>query len=136
MYESILVATDGTAASEIAAREAIETAASFGAELSAIFVIDDSLARTSATRDSEEDTGRRALNDMETRAAKADMVVSTTIEEGEPAQAILEYAESHDFDLIVVGGKRKSAAERRFIGNTAEAIVRRAPISVLVARAE
>ena len=136
MYGSILIATDGSPASEVAANEAIDLSVSYGADLRAVCIIDDKLARTSATHDSLEDTGKRALNNIEQLAAQADVVVSTNIEKGKPAQAILEHAESHGSDLIVVGGKRKSAAERFLLGNTAEAIVRRAPVSVLIARSE
>lgn len=134
MYESIRVATDGSPASAVAATEAIALCASSGATLQAIYVIDDSLARTSATHDSFEATGNRALNNIEQQAAQANVPVSPTLATGDPGQAIVEHAASTGTDLIVVGGKQKSAAERFLLGNTAEAILRRAPVSVLVAR--
>lgn len=59
-----------------------------------------------------------------------------TIEEGRPADTILNYAGTHNIDLIVLGGKTKSTAERIFLGNTAERVVRQAPVSVLVVREE
>ncbi len=136
MYRNVLVATDGSQQAGTAASQAIELAHTFDATLHALFVIDSKLARTDATREPFKQTGERTLNEIEAKAAGKDVSVTTALEEGTPAQVILDYAETRGIDLIMLGGKTKSTAERFFIGNTAEKVVRHAPMSILVVREE
>ena len=136
MYRNVLVATDGSPQAGTAASQAIEFAQTFDATLHGLFVMDSKLARTDATREPFKQTGEQTLNEIRAEAAEKDVSVTTILEEGAPAQVILNYAETRKIDLIVLGGKTKSAAERFFIGNTAEKVVRHAPMSVLVVRGE
>ena len=136
MYRNILIATDDSPQAGTAASHAIELAHTFDATLHALFVIDRKLARTNATREPFKQTGERSLNRIKSEAAGTDVSVTTALEEGTPAQVILTYAETRGIDLIILGGKTKSTAERFFIGNTAEKVVRHAPMSVLVVREE
>jgi len=134
MYQNILIATDGSPQAAIAVSQAIGLAHTFDATLHGLFVIDSKLARTGATRDPFKQTGERTLSEIGVEAAEKDVSVTTSLEEGAPAQVITDYAETRGIDLIILGGKTKSAAERFFIGNTAEKVVRHAPMSVLVVR--
>ena len=134
MYRNVLIATDGSPQAGNAVSQAIEFAHTFDATLHALFVIDSKLARTDATREPFKQTGERTLTEIKKEAAEKDVSVSTTLEEGTPAQVILDYAETRGIDLIMLGGKTKSTAERFFIGNTSEKVVRHAPMSVLVVR--
>lgn len=136
MYRNVLIATDGSPQAGNAVSQAIEFAHTFDATLHALFVIDSKLARTDATREPFKQTGEQTLNEIEVEAAESNVSVATTLEEGTPAQVILDYAETRGIDLIMLGGKTKSTAERFFIGNTAEKVVRHAPMSVLVVREE
>lgn len=136
MYHSILVATDDSPMAKTAVDRAIELADRFDASLYALYVVNERLGRTTATKDPYEQAGNSALKAAEAKAAERNLQITTDLIEGRPANAILEYAEDHHIDLIVLGGKDKSAAERFFIGNTAEKVVRHAPVSVLVVREE
>ncbi len=50
---------------------------------------------------------------------------------GSPSTAIVEFATSHDVDLIVLGTHGRTGLSRLLMGSVAEAIVRRAPCPVL-----
>jgi nucleotide-binding universal stress UspA family protein len=52
----------------------------------------------------------------------------------EPAHGISEYAEHHQFDLIVLPSHGRSGVQRLLIGSTAERVVRLAHCPVLVLR--
>lgn len=67
-----------------------------------------------------------------TRAAEADIEIQTEVQLGSPAREILQRAE--DFDAVVIGTHGGSLAERIFIGNTAEKVVRNSPVPVIVVR--
>jgi nucleotide-binding universal stress UspA family protein len=58
--------------------------------------------------------------------------VETRVQVGHPVRAILNAAE--DFDAIVVGSHSGSLADRLFIGNVTEKIVRQSPVPVTVVR--
>lgn len=134
MFRSVLVATDDSPAADTAVDRAIELAIMADAELHALYVIDRRVARTAAARDPFERIGERTLEAVERAAQSANVAIETSIEEGDPPAAILDYVGEHGIDLVVVGGKSKSTAERFFIGSTAEKVVRRASVSVLVVR--
>lgn len=136
MYRSLLVATDGSSTAKTAVNRALELADRFDASLHALYVVDERFGRTTATKDPYEGIGKSALKAAKAEAAERSLDITTSLVEGHPANAILEYADDRGIDLIVLGGKRKSAAERFFIGNTAEKVVRHAPVSVLVVREE
>ncbi|WP_290816350.1 universal stress protein [Halovivax sp.] len=53
---------------------------------------------------------------------------------GRPSRAIVEYAESHDVDQVVIGSHGRTGARRVLLGSVAETVVRRAPCGVTVVR--
>ncbi|MFT4947833.1 MAG: nucleotide-binding universal stress UspA family protein [Natronomonas sp.] len=53
---------------------------------------------------------------------------------GDPAPAIVRYAEEHDVDHIVMGSHGRDGIQRLIMGSVAETVVRRAPTTVTVVR--
>jgi nucleotide-binding universal stress UspA family protein len=53
---------------------------------------------------------------------------------GAPAEKVAEAATERDADLVVIGGQRRSTLGRWLLGSIAEAVIRRAPCSVLVVK--
>ena len=58
--------------------------------------------------------------------------VTTRVLEGYVIDAILDYANHHHIDLIVIGARGLSRAERLFIGSTSEGVLHHAKVPVLV----
>ncbi|MFD1599953.1 universal stress protein [Halobellus rarus] len=65
-------------------------------------------------------------------AAEYDVDITTEVQLGHPARAILNRAD--DFDAIVIGSHGGSLADRLVVGNVAQKVFRRSPIPVIVAR--
>ncbi|WP_299265937.1 universal stress protein [Halorientalis sp.] len=65
---------------------------------------------------------------------KPGVVVETDTVVGKPARAIVEYAEEHDIDRIVMGSHGRSGVTRILLGSVAENVVRNATVPVTVAR--
>lgn len=63
-------------------------------------------------------------------AAEHGIDLDTVTEVGKPARAILEYAEDHGIDQIVMGSHGRSDLDRTFLGSVAGTITRRARIPV------
>lgn len=60
--------------------------------------------------------------------------IATDTVAGEPAAGIVEYADEHDADLIVMGSHGRDGIKRLLLGSVAETVARRAPTSVTVVR--
>lgn len=84
------------------------------------------------------DAGEQLCEEAETRAEEADILASTTlntaVEAGRPARTILEYADDHGVDHIVIGSHGRSGISRVLLGSVAESVTRRAAVPVTVLR--
>nr|WP_265338724.1 universal stress protein [Halalkalirubrum salinum] len=49
-----------------------------------------------------------------------------------PARAMIEYADDHDTDQIVMGSHGRSGIDRTLLGSVAETVTRRAQIPVTI----
>src|SRR6056297_3908246 len=68
------------------------------------------------------------------RANGRDVVVTEDTVVGKPSRAIVQYAEEHDVDQIVMGSHGRSGVTRILLGSVAENVVRSSTIPVTVAR--
>jgi len=66
--------------------------------------------------------------------ADADGEFTTESAVGDPAREIVDYADAHDIDEIVIGSHGRSETSRTLLGSVAELVVRRSPVSVSVVR--
>ncbi|ELY48561.1 universal stress protein [Natronolimnohabitans innermongolicus] len=82
----------------------------------------------------EEENAATLFEDVEAIAAEYDASITTETTLGMPIDGIVEYAEDHDVDSIVIGSHRRSGVSRVLLGSVAEQVVRRAPMPVTVAR--
>ena len=78
----------------------------------------------------------RLVERAEREAAAVDRAVDPVVETGDPAETIVEYADSHDVDHIVMGGHGGDRGEltRRLLGTVATAVLGEAPVTVTVVR--
>ena len=81
-----------------------------------------------------EKTGHRATSSVVEKAKFAGLEAESVILKGSPAEKILDFADEHDIDLIVVGSLGKSGIERFALGSVSEKVVRHAKVPVLVVR--
>ncbi|WP_312908027.1 universal stress protein [Natronosalvus caseinilyticus] len=72
------------------------------------------------------------LERAETIAADHEREITTTVQLGHPARAIVNQAE--DYDVVVLGSHGGSLVDRVIVGNVAETVFRRSPVPVTVVR--
>ena len=107
MYDSILIPTDGRKNTERAIEEAIELARIHDATLHALYVINSAEIAPGMDFDDLEPAGEEAVSYVASRASEAGVDdVRTTVTHGLRHRAILDYADEHDADLIVMGRNR------------------------------
>lgn len=137
MFETVVVATDGSKSVERAVDVGIDFANRFDAAVHALSVIDASEIDASPEQLREdlesalESTAEAALATVRDRTNRD---VTTAVREGRPADEICGYARAVDADVIVTGTRGRHGENRLLLGSVAERIVRTSPVPVLTVR--
>lgn len=124
MYDTILVATDGSEHARQAVGHAIELAGEHGATLHVLAVIDRRVHNEPGLSTNElvtietEDWYRECLAGVEQQAATAGIDVECKVCHGIPPERILEYADEVDADVILVGVHGDHATHLGRVGRT------------------
>ena len=142
MFDTIVVATDGSDSVQRAVSAAVDVAARFEAEVHAVYVVDAGEVESSPDtvrddlRDALDDEGQDALDRVSDAAHERDAALDVTVEvrEGRPASEIDAYARSVDADLVAMGTRGRHGENRFLIGSVAERVVRTCPVPVLTVR--
>ncbi|WP_418286235.1 universal stress protein [Halorubrum sp. DTA46] len=142
MFDTIVVATDGSDSVRRAVDVAVDIAARFDAEVHAVYVVDSGEVESTPDevrddlRDALDDHSREALDQVADAATDRDPDIDVTIEarEGRPATEISEYAREIDADVVTMGTRGRHGENRFLIGSVAERVVRTCPIPVLTVR--
>ena len=140
VYRSILVAVDGSPDAESALAHAASLARDQNARLTLLTAIPPLpatalLASGAAPPRSEvirhyADTLRHA-----TDALPDDISVTTLLVEATPARALIQRAESGDYDLIVMGSHGHGRLHHSLLGCVSQKVLAASPIPVLLTRA-
>ncbi|WP_178915614.1 universal stress protein [Natronomonas gomsonensis] len=87
-------------------------------------------------REAAEEHAEAVLERAREQAGGAEGTVETAVETGDPAETIIDYAERHGVDHIVMGSHSESrnALARRLLGTVATAVVGDSPVPVTVIR--
>ncbi|MDP9049368.1 MAG: universal stress protein [Acidobacteriota bacterium] len=136
--KNILLATDFSSASDLAAAYAKALALNFRSSVEIVHAFDPSVVTTyvEAILGVPVKDRRRVVNDS-LASLKMDFTVSgieatTALPEGhKPHLAVLKLARDHETDLIVAGTHSRWGLERLVIGSTAEDLIRNAACPVL-----
>ncbi len=137
MFETIVVATDGSESVSRAVAVALDLAERFDASVHALSVVDagevDSSPETVRTelRDALTEQASEALESVKT---DTDQPVTTAVREGRPAAEISSYAREIDADMVATGTRGRHGENRFLIGSVAERVVRTCPVPVLTVR--
>ena len=137
--EKILLATDGSLASDGASEEAIDLAIQVEARLIVVSVLgastrpSEAQADTGGPADSRDSLTTKAQSIVQ-RAKASGADATFLVWEGEPGEAIVAAAESENADLIVVGSHGRSGVSRFLIGSVSDYVVRHAHCPVMVVR--
>jgi nucleotide-binding universal stress UspA family protein len=145
MFARIVVGTDGSETAKRALLEATQLAKQTGASLDVVSAFEPVPSsrlreeRLEAPSDIEhavnpQEDVNAILKEAEEEVGGAGVQVRTFARQGEPADAILDVAEEHNADLIVVGNKGMTGAKRFLLGSVPNKVSHHAPCSVLIIR--
>jgi nucleotide-binding universal stress UspA family protein len=143
MYDRILVATDGSAKSQVAVKHGVELAKAVGATVLGVYVVNEVVV-ASAVRQLGADKkeieaklqagGEKAVAEIKKMADDAGVPVETMVRFGAPANMIVDLARTEGADLVVMGSHGESGVTKLLIGSVVQKVLYWATCPVLVVR--
>ena len=145
MFRHILLATDGSAASENAAQVAVQLARAHGAKLTALYVVDpypylgigpaNPLGFQAYMSAASQHAAQAHAKVADLCAQEPRLELQTRlVEDVHAATGIVESARQVGADLVVVGSHGRTGVSRALVGSVAARVVAESPVPVLVAR--
>ncbi len=138
-FNRIIVPVDGSDASKKAAEKAFSLADKTGLNVTLMHVVQvPGSAIPSWNQPQPEWTvavkeeGEKILDDLKKSAGDKDISVETKLVEGIPDDEIIK--EAKEEDLIIMGGKGRSAVGRVLIGSVSEKVVHHSDATVMIVR--
>ncbi|ADQ67836.1 universal stress protein uspa-like protein [Halogeometricum borinquense DSM 11551] len=139
MYNSILVPTDGSDGTKKALEHAIEIATLSDATIHVLSVVDRRLylaageEQKDELQDSLHEDAVTAVNEVATTVREADVECTTAVRDGVPYRCILDYADEHDVDAVVMGTHGRTGRDKlASLGSVTERVVQNTSRPVLV----
>lgn len=145
MYNRILVPVDGSPTSQRGLVEAARLAETLNATVRLVHVVDESpltlnpeaATATAPLLEQFAESGKQVLQEASALAQREGVQVETAMHEdlaGRVADRILDEARQWPAELIVMGTHGRRGIRHVVLGSDAEAVVRSAPVPVLLVR--
>ncbi len=139
-FKRILVPVDGSDSAKKAAYKALSIAKNMNIPITAVYVVDTNVFTGTLPPDQSynhltsilEQEGNDILSEIEQLGSQENVKTYTMLLKGIPDQIIIEEADKND--LIVMGGKGKTALDRIFLGSVSEKVLHHAKSHVLIIR--
>ena len=137
MFDTVVIATDGSTSGRRAVTVALDVARRFEASVHALYVVDETQV-DGLPEDVHEDV-REALEaqadeSLDAVETAADQPVTVAVREGDPATEIIDYADDTDADMVATGTRGRHGEHSFIVGSVAETVVRDCPVPVLTVR--
>ncbi len=141
MLESLLVPLDGSLLAENVLPHVIALARSFASHITLLHVLEQNQQRHAAsavdplTWQLNKAEAAAQLDNVRTRLQQAGLEVETALLEGHAAEQIVDFAQTENMSLIVLGSHAQSGISRWNISSVVQKIVLSAPTSLMIVRA-
>jgi len=141
VFTNILVAMDGSEASQRALSQAVDTAKLCNAKLHTIYIVETGLFSSLPLDNTVEimyrvleKEGETVLERAKKYAAGKGITVITHMKQGHAGNEIISLAEREKSDLIIVGSHGKSNTDRLLIGSVSTFVVTHSTVTTMVVR--
>ncbi|NWF99060.1 MAG: universal stress protein [Nitrospirae bacterium] len=136
-WDNILIATDGSAYSEVAAMRAIEIARKYKSKIKILSVVDvtvEFMIRAQEVYNSLVEKAKDITNDIKARAFSLGVGAEPVVRDGEVHRVILDVANEYKINMIVMGRLGKSGIKRLLMGSTTERVLGHTTCPVLIVK--
>jgi nucleotide-binding universal stress UspA family protein len=141
MFTNILVAIDGSDASQRALVRAVEEKKVWNARLHVIYVVETGLFSSLPADNTVEimyrvleKEGNSVLEQAKKYAAENGVTAITHMKQGHAGSEVLSLADKEKADLVMVGSHGKSQADRLLIGSVSTYVVTHSNVTTMVVR--
>jgi nucleotide-binding universal stress UspA family protein len=141
VFTNILVAIDGSDASQRAFIRAVEEAKLWKARLHVVYIVETGLFSSLPADNTVEimyrvleTEGNAVLEKAKKYAADNGVTVITHMKQGHAGSEVVTLAEKEKADLVMVGSHGKSQADRLLIGSVSTYIVTHSKVTTMVVR--
>lgn len=139
MFKKILLAADGSEYSLRAADKAIHLAKKEDDSIiHLVYVLDDRKSKTEVLHSwNIPDIGehrKEAVKPVEEKLAASGARYEVEFLRGEPGPVIVDYANDHQFDVVVIGSRGLNALQEFLLGSVSHKVAKRAACSVLIVK--
>lgn len=142
MFETVVVATDGSESVSRAVDCTLDLARRFDATVHALYVVNEGRVQPlpervqNDVRSALDERGAEALDRIAdaNRALDDPVELETAVRVGRPAKEIVGYVDDVDADGIAMGTRGRSGEHSFLLGSVAEHVVRTCPVPVLTVR--
>jgi nucleotide-binding universal stress UspA family protein len=139
MFNKILVAIDGSPASEKALAAAVDLASHYKADITAIGVAEvpevvGMVDEVDELRQSAEAHFRQIGEAAAAYARSRGVALRSVVVRGHAADAIVRFAESEGVNLVLVGQHGHSRIARFFLGSTSDRVSEHCPCTVMIVK--
>jgi nucleotide-binding universal stress UspA family protein len=145
-FKKIMIATDGSACSKLAADKGIEFARLTRGTVYAVHVLSKAYLSAmdgesyssmgmnpwESIKEEFQKQGQQAVNYVKDRGKMKGVNVESVLLEGNPSEELIRYAEEEKMDIIIVGTIGKTALDRFLLGSVTGNVVRHSKIPVMV----
>ncbi|EJN58732.1 universal stress protein [Halogranum rubrum] len=137
MFREILVPTDGSEGARRGVEHALDIGEKYGARIHTLYVVDEGVYATPALSGGElfleelQDSGEIACEEIVSAAVDRGLDAVSHCVRGTPHREIVDYADEHDIDLIVIGKHGVAGHRHQHLGSCTDRVVRMAGVPVL-----
>ena len=138
MFKNILLATDGSEHSLRAGEKAIALAGCHeGSKIDIVYVIDGKQSKEDVLESWGFDAGdkrKQKLQMLEQKAKHQGVLYEIIFLHGEPGPSIVEYANKHEFDAVVIGSRGLNTFQEMVLGSVSHKVAKRAKCPVMIVK--
>ncbi|MCP3031729.1 universal stress protein [Halobacillus sp. A1] len=140
MFENILLATDGSDHSNRAIDQTVKMVSPYKEEvqIELVYAVDGDTSKSDILNFGSADTATvkrkemflNTVQELESQGIKAEV----TILHGEPEEVIIEHANKHDYDCVVVGSRGRNKFQTLVLGSVSHKLMKYVKCPVMVVK--
>ena len=138
-FKKIMIATDGSVCSRMAANNGIELARLSGGTVYAVYVVSTDYFSSMAVdfdwermKEALKKEGRSAVSYVKRAGELEGVDVEPILLEGHPADELIRYAGENEMDIVVMGTLGRTGLDRLLLGSVAENVARHCKVPVMI----
>ena len=140
-FQKIMIATDGSDCSMLAAGKGIELARLSGGNVYAVYVVSTNYSPSVGVDfywgeiyEAFKKDGENAVNNIKEMGERVGVNVEPILLDGHPADELIRYAEEEEMDIVIMGTIGKTGLNKLLLGSVTGSLVRHSRVPVMVAR--